>query len=198
MRLGNGIADVRGMLDARINVGIGTDGPSSSDNLNMYEAMRFASFSSKSRGPDTKAWLTTEEVFEAATLGSAKALGLQDRIGRIAAGYKADIVFIDLDHPNWMPFNDPTNQLVHVEDGSAVHSVMVGGEMRVEDHRPVGVDLARLASRIDQVRERLDVRQDKSRRLCEALSPVVNTYCSCLARGAYHINRYSSSEYLPG
>jgi 5-methylthioadenosine/S-adenosylhomocysteine deaminase len=198
MRLGNGIADIRGMLDAGINVGIGTDGPSSSDNLNMYEAMRFASFSSKSRGPDTSAWLTTEEVFEAATLGSAKALGLQGKIGRIAAGHKADIVFIDLDHPNWMPFNDPTNQLVHVEDGTAVHSVMVAGEMRVEDHRPVGVDLARLASRVDQVRERLDAGRGESKRLCEALSPVVNEYCSCLARRAYHINRYSSGEYLPG
>ncbi len=62
MRLGNGLADVRGMLERRVNVGIGTDGANCSDNLNMYEAMRLASFSSKVQGPATERWLTTAEV----------------------------------------------------------------------------------------------------------------------------------------
>ena len=54
----------------------------------------------------------------AATEGSARALGFGD-IGRIAPGCKADLVLLDLDHPNWMPLNDPVNQLVHAEDGAA-------------------------------------------------------------------------------
>ena len=95
MRLGNGIADMRGMLDARVNVGIGTDGASCSDNQNMYENMRLASMISKGQGPDWQDWISTDEVLEAATVGSARALGLGDRIGKIEKGFKADSVFLD-------------------------------------------------------------------------------------------------------
>ena len=97
MRLGSGLADTRGMLNAKVNLGIGTDGASCSDNQNMYEAMRLASFVSKVQGPDVGRWLTTREAALAATEGSARALGLGDRIGRIAPGYKADLVLLDQD-----------------------------------------------------------------------------------------------------
>ena len=79
MRLGNGLADMRGMLERQVNVGIGTDGANCSDNHNMYEAMRLASFISKVQGPDVERWLTTEEALTAATEGSARALGLEKR-----------------------------------------------------------------------------------------------------------------------
>ena len=119
MRLGSGLADTRGMLDRNVNLGIGTDGASCSDNQNMYEAMRLASFVSKVQGPEWRRWLTTGEAALAATEGSARVLGF-DRIGRIAPGWKADLVMLDLDHPNWLPLNNPVNQLVHAEDGTAV------------------------------------------------------------------------------
>src|SRR5271169_825196 len=120
MRLGSGLADTRAMLERRVNLGIGTDGANCADNQNMYEAMRLASFVSKVQGPDWRRWLSTREAALAATEGSARALGFGDRIGRLAPGWKADIVMLDLDHPNWLPFNDPVNQLVHTEDGTAV------------------------------------------------------------------------------
>ena len=85
MRLGSGLADARGMLDRKVNLGIGTDGASCSDNQNMYEAMRLASFVSKVQGPEWRRWLTTREAAFAATEGSARVLGF-DRIGRIAPG----------------------------------------------------------------------------------------------------------------
>src|SRR5690606_20882359 len=77
MRLGSGIAHARRMLELGVNRGIGTDGASCSDNQNMYEAMRLASFASKVRTPDWRSWLTTEEVLTAATEGSARALGFE-------------------------------------------------------------------------------------------------------------------------
>ena len=147
MRLGSGLADTRAMLERRVNLGIGTDGASCSDNQNMYEAMRLASFVSKVQGPEWQSWLTTREAALAATEGGARALGFGDRIGRIAPGWKADLVLLDLDHPNWLPLNDPVNQLVHCEDGTAVDSVMVGGRMVVENRRILTVDLARLRDR---------------------------------------------------
>jgi guanine deaminase len=191
MRLGSGLADARAMLERRVNLGIGTDGASCSDNQNMYEAMRLASFVSKVQGPDVERWLSTREAALAATEGSARVLGF-DRIGRIAPGYKADLVLIDLDHPNWLPLNDPVNQLVHCEDGTAVHSVMIGGRMVVENHRILTVDLERLRDRATDARDRLAAANADNRLLYEALAPVVGSYCPGLARVPYHVNRYGA------
>jgi guanine deaminase len=192
MRLGSGVADMRGMLERKVNVGIGTDGASCADNQNMYEAMRLASFASKVQGPDIERWVTTSEALEAATLGSARVLGLGEAIGRLAPGCKADIVFLDLAHPNWMPCNDPINALVHVEDGTAVRSVMVGGRMVVENRRLLTIDLARLASEIEEVRERLQAARGPAKALYDRLEQVVSSFCPGLARQPLHIHRYGA------
>jgi 5-methylthioadenosine/S-adenosylhomocysteine deaminase len=192
MRLGAGLADARAMLDAHVNLGIGTDGANCSDNQNMYEAMRLASFVSKVQGPEWRRWMTTREVALAATQGSARVLGFGDRIGRIARGYKADLVMLDLDHPNWLPFNNPVNQLVHSEDGNAVHSVMIAGRMVVENRRILTVDMDRLRARVEAARERLAAANADNRRLYDALEPIVGSYCPGLARTPYHVHRYGA------
>lgn len=195
MLLGNGLADMRGMLEAGINVGIGTDGASCSDNQNMYENMRLASMVSKVQGPDRQNWITTEEVLHAATAGSARALGLGDRIGKLEPGYKADIVFLDLRHVNWIPVNDPTNQIVHTEDGSAVHSVMIGGRMVVEDRRLLTVDLAKVARQAEASRGRLASGRGPAKALYDRLEKVVGTFCPGLAKQPLHIDRYGGSHH---
>ena len=195
MRLGNGLADVRGMLDASVNVAIGTDGASCSDNQNVYEAMRLASFASKVQGPDHERWLTTEEALRAATEGGARALGLQKQIGRIAPGYKADIVLLDLQHINWIPMNDPVNQIVHAEDGNAVHSVMVGGKMVVENRKLLTVDLAQLAEQAAASQARRAKPMGDARKLYDRLEKVVGTFCPGLAKEPLHIHRYGASQH---
>jgi guanine deaminase len=193
MRLGNGLADMRGMLERRVNVGVGTDGANCSDNLNMFEAMRLASFVSKARTPDVDRWVTTEEVVRAATEGSARALGWGDRIGRLAPGYKADIVFLDLGHINWLPFNDATNQLVHTEDGGGVEDVMIGGRMVVERRRITTVDMQALAREAEAARERLARVNAPGKELYERLATVVGRFCPGLAHMPYHVDRYVSA-----
>jgi guanine deaminase len=195
MRLGNGLADMRGMLNASINVGIGTDGANCSDNQNMYEAMRLASFTSKVQGPDWPRWITTAEALHAATEGGARTLGLEKQIGRIAPGYKADIVFLDLHHINWIPTNDPVNALVHTEDGTAVHSVMVGGRMVVEDHKLLTVDLAKLATKAEESRARREKITAPAKRLYQRLEKVVGTFCPGLAKAPLHVHRYGASHH---
>jgi 5-methylthioadenosine/S-adenosylhomocysteine deaminase len=193
MRLGNGLANMRGMLDLGVNVGIGTDGASCADNLNMYEAMRLASFASKVQGPDPRKWVTTEEVLTAATEGSARALGF-DKLGKIAPGYKADIVFLDLGAVNWLPLNDATNQLVHTEDATAVESVMIGGRMIVEKRRLLTLDVSRLAAKVEAARERLAAVNAPNKALYERLEGVVGSFCPALAKTPYHIHRYCGLE----
>ncbi len=195
MRLGNGLADMRGMLNRRINVGIGTDGANCSDNLNMYEAMRLASFASKVQGPDVEKWLTTEEALLAATQGSARALGMEKEIGTIAPGYKADIVFLDFNHINWIPTNDPVNQLVHAEDGSGVHSVMIGGRMVVENHKLLTVDLPKLARQAAASQARRAELTAQAKKLYHRLEKVVGAFCPGLARAPLHIHRFGASHH---
>ncbi len=195
MRLGNGLADVRGMFRRKVNVGVGTDGASCSDNLNMYEAMRLASFASKVQGPDVENWVTTEEALRAATEGSSRALGMEKQIGRIAKGYKADIVFLDLQHPNWIPTNDPVNQIVHAEDGSGVHSVMIGGRMAVENRKLLTVDLPKLAAQAAASQARRAPLTAEARKLYDRLEKVVGTFCPGLAKTPLHIHRYGASHH---
>ncbi|HEY2993853.1 MAG TPA: amidohydrolase family protein [Methylomirabilota bacterium] len=190
MRLGNGFGDMHAMLARRVNVGIGTDGANCSDNQNVYEALRLAALVSKGRTPDVERWVTTEQAALAVTEGGARALGFEGRLGRLAPGYKADIVFLDLGHPNWIPLNDPTNQLVHTEDGGAVRDVMIGGRLVVKDHRVTTVDLAALRRDAEAARRRLAEVNAPARALYERLAPIVGRFCPGLAHMPYHIDRY--------
>ena len=190
MRLGSGLARARAMLERGVNVGVGTDGVNCSDNLNMFEAMRLASFVSKVQGPDYTRWLTTGEVLTMATAGSARALGMGDRIGRIAPGYKADIVFLDSTHINYIPLNDVVNQLVHTEDSGGVESVMIGGRMVVDHGRVTTVDVAKLAERVAVTVERLGKANAQARALAERLEPIVGAFCRGLAARPYPVDRY--------
>ncbi len=188
--LGNGIAHAAKMLQHGVNLAIGTDGSSCSDNQNMYEAMRTAVYMSHARGPDHYAeWLSTADVFTAATVGSARALGLKD-VGRIAQGYKADIVFLDLASINLIPLNDPVNQIVQAEDGRSVHSVMVDGRVVVSDGKLVGTDMAALAAKAEAARDRLNAANAEKRDLFKALEPVVGSFCPGLSHTPYHAERH--------
>jgi len=89
-----------------------------------------------------------------------------------------------------MPLNDPTNQIVHTEDGAGVHSVMVAGRMVVEHGKVIGVDMTRLAARVEAARERLEAFNKPTKALCNALSTVVNMFCPGLAKTPYRINRF--------
>ncbi len=189
MRLGNGVADFAGMLRAGVNVGIGTDAATCSDNLNMYGAMHFAAAGSHARGPDPRFWVRNGEVLAAATVGSARALGM-DHIGRIAAGFAADIVFLDMEKPTLMPLNDPVNQVVMGEDGTSVDAVMIGGRFVVREGRLLTVDLRKLAREAAAARDAMRERNAGKRANFECVAAVVADFCPALASQAWHINRY--------
>ena len=189
MKLGNGMFPLRRALDLGVTVGIGTDGASSSDHQNMYEAMRAASVMSKVRTPDPRAWASVEEVYAAATQGSARALGFKD-IGAIAPGMKADIVFLDLGSINWIPHHWSVNQMVHVEDGSSLRHVMIGGRFVVKDRRLLTIDLAKLALEAEAAVERLEALNAERKGLFERLAPVVASFCPAFAAQRYHVRRY--------
>ncbi len=194
LRLGNGIAPARRMLADGVNVGIGTDGSQCADHQNMFEAMRLASFVSRVVTPDTEGWLETAEVIAMATRGSAEALGFGSSIGRLEPGARADIVFLDLTNINFVPLNDPVNQIVHTEDSSAVHSVMVDGDFILENRQFTTIDYEKLCRDAESASERLLAANAETRAFAESLDTYVSKFCVGLAHRPYHIHRWAGEQ----
>ena len=189
MRLGNGVAPVRAMREAGINVGIGTDASNCSDQLNMFESMRIAALASRIHDPDYMRWLPPAEVLEMATVGSAKLLGFDD-IGRLAPGYKADIVFLDLSNISYLPLNNATTQVVFCESGAGVATVMIGGRIVYDQGRFTTIDFDGLRTRVIETATRLASANAARRAEFDALEPIVAAFCVGLAQSPYHVDRY--------
>ena len=189
LRLGVGIAKVRGMIDEGLNVGIGTDASTCSDGLNMFEAMRLASTVSRLHSPDPADWLTAGQVIEMATRGSARGLGFDGLIGALAPGFKADIVFLDLRRIQYLPLNHAARQVVFQENGAGVKHVMIDGRLIVRDGRVLTVDYARLREEVTRANDRLRLENEDAARLVRQLEPLVGQFCIGLSKEPYHVNR---------
>lgn len=193
LKLGSGVADIRRMLDRGVNVAIGTDGTSASDNLNVFEAMRLASYLSRVQDHPVERWVTAREALRAATEGGARALGLE-KIGRIEKGYLADLVFLDLAALHYVPVNDIVAQLVFGEDGTGVDRVMVGGRLILDQGRLLNVDLPRMRARAEEAVARLAAANSENLALAQALAPHVGRFCSGLAASPLSINRFCGHQ----
>jgi cytosine/adenosine deaminase-related metal-dependent hydrolase len=188
LRLGSGIAPVRMMLEAGLAVGVGTDSASSSDTQNMFECTRLAAYLSRVRTPDYERWVTVEEALGMATEGSAGVLGMAGRIGRLAPGFQADIVFLDLGHPGYVPLNDVAVQLVMGESGAAVDSVMIAGRLVLDRGRLLTVDEAKLRAQAEAARARLTAANAEALATARALQPFVGAFCVAMASRPYDLD----------
>lgn len=189
-RLGSGIAHARSMLDAGATVALATDGATSSDNLNVFEAMRLAAMSSRAFGEGHERWLASAEVFRMATAGGARVMGLGDRIGRLAPGFAADLVFLDLAASNYLPLNDPLNQVVNCEDGTGVRDVMVNGRFVVRDRKLLTVDLPALRRKLQAAADTAQAAAAPVRERVERLAPHVARFARTLIEAPSAVNRY--------
>ena len=179
LKLGSGIADMRAMLARGLNVAIGTDGSASSDNLNVFEAMRIACYVSRAKGNAPELWISAREALRAATEGGAKALGFE-RLGRIEKGWKADLVLLDLGALHYIPLNDLASQIVFGEDGTGVESVMIAGRWVVRDRKLLTVDVDALRRKAEEAVARLRAANAEARALGEKLHPYVGHFCAGL------------------
>lgn len=129
MMLASGIAPVVDMLRADLELGLGTDGPAgSNNNLDMVEEMASAARLQKVAKLDPKA-ISAHDVLMMATLGGARALGLQDKIGTLEKGKRADIVLIELQQPKSQPVYSVESAIVYSASGSSVDTTIVDGRI---------------------------------------------------------------------
>ena len=132
MKLASGVCPVPRFAAAGTTVGLGTDGAASNNGLDLFAEARLAALLAKNETNDATA-LPAADVLELATLGGARALGLDQRIGSIEVGKRADLIAIDIGHPSMQPLHDVHAQLVHGAAGARVSHAFVDGRLLYED-----------------------------------------------------------------
>jgi guanine deaminase len=193
LKLGSGIAPTREMLDRGLTVGLGTDGAMSSDNLNMFEAMRFAALVNKVRFPyEQERWIGAGEVYHMATVGSAQVLGLADEIAAVAPGRKADLVLLRANSASLQPLNQPLNALVYAETGGDVATVLVGGQVVLDQGRVLTVNEGELQRQAQNAADRLRGQNSSAWALAQQLRPYVAAACRAAIASPYPVNRYAA------
>jgi len=177
LRLGSGVAPVRDMLHEGVGVGVGTDASNTSDGQNMFEAIRLTSYLSRIEGFASEKWISAGEALSMATEGSANVLGFE-KIGRLAAGYEADIVFLRLESPHFVPLRSPLVQMVFGENGASVDAVMIGGRIVFCDGRLLTLDEAALRRRAEEAARRLDEANAEIFASGARVSRLVGAFCA--------------------
>jgi guanine deaminase len=148
--LGSGVQPVRALLDAGVNVSLGSDGSCSTVTVNMLNVLGSAAAVSKLRGDDPARWLSAHEALHAGTLAGGRALGFGDALGSLRVGALADLAAYRTDTVTFAPLNDPVRQLVYAERGAGLDFSMVGGEIALRDGRLARIDEAALLAEIER------------------------------------------------
>ncbi len=147
MKLGSGTARVSNMLKMGLTVGLGTDGCSSNNNLDLFQEMDIAAKLSKVAEQDPRS-LVARTALRMSTQWGAAVLGLEKEIGTIEEGKKADIIVVDLNSPHLCPLYDPYSAMVYAADGADVKDVIVNGELLMKDRKHTTLDPQEIMKRV--------------------------------------------------
>lgn len=154
LKLGNGIAPITKLVDKGINVCLGTDGAASNNTLNLFKELQFVTLIHK--GTEERAdVISATEGLKFVTSNAAKALGLDDKIGKIKTGYKADIAILDIDKPQFYPRNNLLSALAYSICGDEVCTVIVDGKILMKDNEFLTIDAEKVKYQISKTAERL-------------------------------------------
>jgi 5-methylthioadenosine/S-adenosylhomocysteine deaminase len=182
LRIGSGLAPVRELLFAGVPVALGTDGAASNDGQNMFDAVRLAALIHNQAGTDFDHWVTPLQALAMATRNGARAFGLN--AGMLAAGKTADLVLLRRDTPAFTPLNDVMSQLAFCENGSSVDTVIVDGEMIVEDGRLKTLDEKEVLALATKARERLNPAIEREMAAAKTMEPALADMYFHIFKGA--------------
>jgi 5-methylthioadenosine/S-adenosylhomocysteine deaminase len=155
MKLGSGVAPVVRMLALDLPVGLGPDGPAGSNNdFNMFEEMDLAAKLQKviTLNPEV---VPASAALEMATIRGARALGMEKQIGSLEVGKRADMILVNVTHPNGVPMYDPISQMVYALKAEDVSYVMVNGQMVVQDGKILTLNEAEILQKAVEYRAKV-------------------------------------------
>ena len=139
LKLGAGIAPVKGLLDRGVKVGVGTDGAQSSNDLNLWPVMRMTALLQKGIHNDPTL-VPARQVVKMATRGAAEALGLAGQLGSLEAGKRADVILLDLGQTHALPLYDVYLHLVYAAGREDVSTVIINGRKVMHERRMLTID----------------------------------------------------------
>lgn len=154
LKIGAGIAPVSKMLSAGMRVVVGTDGAQSSNDLDMWKAMRMSALLQKGINYDATL-MPARQVVRMATSGSAEALGLADKIGALEAGKRADVILVELKQPHSQPFYDAYSHLVYSAGREDVTTVLINGRKVMQGRHLLTIDQAETIDRVNALSRRI-------------------------------------------
>lgn len=144
-----GVAPIKQLISKGLSIGLGTDGPSSGNTLDMFTQMKMVGNFHKTKEAD-RSLFPAKEIVRMATIGGAEVLGIEDRVGTLEVGKQADIVLIETKSVNMFPIYDPYAVLVYSANASNVESVWIDGYQVVEDKNLVDESLERLREKLSE------------------------------------------------
>lgn len=150
LKLASGIAPVPAMLEAGIPVLLGTDGPVSSNDLDLWTALRFAATLHKARSGDPS-FLPADQALRMVTSDAAKALGIDHLVGSLEYGRRADIILVDTDKPHMTPLYNVYSHLVYAAGRGDISTVLINGEIVLQEGEFSGVDENDVVQRVTEL-----------------------------------------------
>jgi 5-methylthioadenosine/S-adenosylhomocysteine deaminase len=152
MKLGCGVSPVPELFKAGIPVALGTDGAASNNSLDMFNEMKFAALLGKLHRYNPTV-MPAESVLEMATINGAKALGLEKELGSLEVGKKADVILVNLNTPHLTPLHNLVSHLVYSAVGGDVDTVIVDGEILMENRKIRTLDEAEVMKKAQEISE---------------------------------------------
>ncbi|MFH0906688.1 MAG: amidohydrolase [bacterium] len=134
MKLADGFMPLLEMIKLGVNVGLGTDSPSSNNNLDMFEEMKMTALIHKGNNLDPTI-ISAQRVLDMATINGAIALNMEKQIGSLEIDKKADIIIIDFEQSHLIPVYNPVSHLIYSARGSDVETVIINGKIIMEDKK---------------------------------------------------------------
>lgn len=153
LKLANGIAPIKKMLEKGVNVALGTDGPGSNNGQNMFREMNFHALLHKGINHDAQA-VSAAETYRCATINGAKALSLEG-VGELKVGNKADLFVMDINQPQFYPRNNMLGALCYSARGTEIETVMVDGKILIENGVSTTLDEEKIYYNASKVIERI-------------------------------------------
>ncbi|MCX7749455.1 MAG: amidohydrolase [Clostridia bacterium] len=154
LKLGSGIAPIPRFLEKGITVGLGTDGPASNNNLNMFEEMHLAALIHKGMNKNPEL-MNAEQTMRMATVNGAAAIGFENEVGVLKKGMKADIIILNTDKPHLSPSNNLVSAIVYAAQASDVETVIIDGNIVMEDRKLKTMDEEKIIFEVNAIAKRL-------------------------------------------
>ena len=154
LKLGSGVAPLPSMLEAGVRVSLGTDGPVSGNDLDMWISLRLAAVLHKGVARDPTL-VSAREALYLATRGGAEALGLDHQVGSLEVGKRADIILIDMDRAHLVPRYDLTSHLVYAVGRDDVRTVLIDGRVVMRDRVVLTADEPATLAAVREIADRV-------------------------------------------